>query len=57
MDVDDPRFSKLYTDPRFNIDPTAKEYKETEGTRALIDEKIKRRMKKQKKNNAKGDSW
>ena len=56
MDVDDPRFSKLYTDPRFNIDPTAKEYKETEGTRALIDEKIKRRMKKQKKNNAKGDS-
>ena len=39
----DPRFSAIYDSHVYNIDPSAKEYKKTQGMEAVIKEKIKRR--------------
>lgn len=43
MDVSDTRFADVFNNPLFNIDPSAKEYKKTKGTEALITEKLKRK--------------
>lgn len=40
----DARFSDVYNNPLYNIDPSAPEYKPTKATEALISEKIKRRQ-------------
>ena len=43
INVDDDRFSALYTSHLYNIDPTSPHYKKTKGIETLINEKIKRR--------------
>ncbi len=47
IDVADPRFSDLYKNPLYNIDPSAPEYKKTKATEALIQEKLERRKNKE----------
>ncbi|KAF2671672.1 hypothetical protein BT63DRAFT_422213 [Microthyrium microscopicum] len=42
MNLHDPRFSKLYEDPAFAIDPTNPKFRDTEGMRAILGEKRKR---------------
>ena len=42
----DPRFTDVYDNPLYNIDPSAPAFKKTKATEALIDEKIKRRQEK-----------
>lgn len=46
VDVHDPRLSSLYEDPDFAIDPTSHMFKDTKGTRALLEEKRKRGEKR-----------
>ncbi|XP_053393712.1 ESF1 homolog [Mercenaria mercenaria] len=48
MNVRDPRFSAMYESHLFNIDPSAPEYRKTQGTEAIITEKIKRSGKRDK---------
>ncbi|XP_060581600.1 ESF1 homolog isoform X3 [Ruditapes philippinarum] len=48
VNVADPRFSAMYDSHYFNIDPSAPEYRKTQGTEALITEKIKRSGKRDK---------
>ena len=43
MDVNDPRFSALYTSGQYNLDMTEPAFKKTKGMDALIAEKLKRR--------------
>ncbi|KAL0266630.1 UNVERIFIED_CONTAM: hypothetical protein PYX00_009121 [Menopon gallinae] len=43
IDVNDERFSALYTSHHFNIDPTDPQYKPTKATKELIEEKLRRR--------------
>ncbi|EFA01774.1 ESF1 homolog [Tribolium castaneum] len=43
VDVNDDRFSALFTSHLYNIDPTDPHYKKTKGMERLINEKIKRR--------------
>lgn len=42
VDVEDPRFSALFTSHHFNIDPADPHYRKTKGTEAFINEKLKR---------------
>ena len=42
MQLDDPRFSAVYSSHLYNIDPSAPEYRKTQGTEAMIQEKLKR---------------
>lgn len=43
INVDDQRFSSIYTSHHFNIDPTSSSFKKTKGMDQIIDEKLKRR--------------
>ncbi|KAJ8930344.1 hypothetical protein NQ314_016894 [Rhamnusium bicolor] len=43
VNVQDERFSALFTSHHFNIDPTDSHYKKTRGMETLINEKLKRR--------------
>lgn len=43
VNVDDDRFSALFTSHHYNIDPTDPHYKKTKAIEKLIEEKIKRR--------------
>lgn len=43
MDVDDARFTALFHNPNFNIDPSAPEFKKTKVMDELIQQKIKKR--------------
>ncbi|XP_059471907.1 ESF1 homolog [Neocloeon triangulifer] len=43
VDVEDPRFTALFTSHHFNIDPSNPSFKSTKGTQALVNEKLKRR--------------
>lgn len=45
INVDDERFSALYTSHHFNIDPTDPNFKKTKAMDTLIGEKLKRRPK------------
>lgn len=45
MNLEDNRFAAVYNSRMYNIDPSAPEFKETKGMKALIDEKLKRREK------------
>ncbi|GFS02325.1 ESF1 like protein [Elysia marginata] len=49
LDVEDPRFSALYSSHHFHIDPTAPQFKKTKNMLKLVDEQIKRKSKKDKK--------
>ncbi|VEN63511.1 unnamed protein product [Callosobruchus maculatus] len=44
VNVEDPRFSAIFTSHHYNIDPTDPHYKKTKGMETLINEKIKRRV-------------
>ena len=43
INADDPRFSSIYENPLYNIDPSAPEYKATKSMEILAREKVKRR--------------
>lgn len=45
LDVDDPRFSALYSSHLFHIDPTAPQFKKTKNMEKLVNEQIKRKSK------------
>ena len=40
LDVDDPRFSKIYSSALYNIDPSEPHFKKTKAMESLIDKKI-----------------
>ena len=42
MEVHDPRFTELFENPHYNIDPSAPEFKKTKAVDLLIQEKQKR---------------
>ncbi|KAK0054932.1 ESF1 [Biomphalaria pfeifferi] len=46
LDMEDPRFSALYTSHLFHIDPTAPQFKKTKNMMKLVDEQIKRKKPK-----------
>lgn len=48
INLDDNRFSKIYSNPAFNIDPSAPQFKKTKAMSELVDEKIKRSSEIQK---------
>lgn len=44
VDIDDDRFSKLYTDPTYGIDPTSNQFKvDSDGNKLLLNYQIKKR--------------
>lgn len=43
MDINDPRFSAMYDNPLYNVDPSAPEFKRSKTMEAILDEKVKRR--------------
>ncbi|CAH1997899.1 unnamed protein product [Acanthoscelides obtectus] len=43
VNIEDPRFSAIFTSHHYNIDPTDPHYKKTKGMETLMNEKIKRR--------------
>ncbi|KAF5294248.1 hypothetical protein FQR65_LT10834 [Abscondita terminalis] len=43
INVEDKRFSALYTSHHFNVDPTDPHYKKTKGMEAIVTEKLKRK--------------
>lgn len=45
MDLNDERFADVYKSHLFNIDPSAPEFKNTKGTKSLIEEKLLRRKR------------
>ncbi|KAH0547972.1 hypothetical protein GP486_008286, partial [Trichoglossum hirsutum] len=45
MDVDDPRFSRLWDSHEFAIDPTNPRFRKTEGMRMLLEESRKKRRR------------
>ncbi|KAG8183839.1 hypothetical protein JTE90_025722 [Oedothorax gibbosus] len=51
VDVNDPRFSAIYTSHEFNIDPSDPHFKETDGTKAFVQEKQKRLKNKENPTN------
>ncbi|GFO01184.1 protein esf1 [Plakobranchus ocellatus] len=49
LDMEDPRFSALYSSHHFHIDPTAPQFKKTKNMLKLVDEQIKRKKKQDKR--------
>ena len=43
VDVADPRFAGMYEDPRFHVDPSNPQFKETKAMSALLTERHRRR--------------
>jgi len=43
MDIKDPRFSAIYDNPLYNVDPSAPEFKCSKTMEAILEEKVKRR--------------
>lgn len=52
VDVNDERFSALYTSHHFNIDPTDSHYRKTKGMESLISAKLAKRALNDNENNA-----
>uniref|UniRef100_A0A1Y1KHI4 Uncharacterized protein n=1 Tax=Photinus pyralis TaxID=7054 RepID=A0A1Y1KHI4_PHOPY len=48
INLDDARFSALYSSHHFNVDPTNPHYKKTKGMDAFVTEKLKRRAEGEK---------
>ncbi|XP_013781051.1 ESF1 homolog [Limulus polyphemus] len=48
MDLEDPRFSALFTSHLYNVDPSDTHFKQTKGMDAVIQEKQKRRLEQDK---------
>merc|ERR1712048_842214 len=53
MDVNDQRFSAIFNNPKYNVDPSHPSFKKTKSMAAIIEEKQKRIIKsdKEQKNN------
>ncbi|XP_033733890.1 ESF1 homolog [Pecten maximus] len=49
VDLEDERFTAMYSSHMYNLDPTAPEYKRTKGTEAIVNEKLKRSKQKRDK--------
>jgi len=45
MDINDPRFNAIYENPHYNVDPSAPEFKRSRTMEAILEEKVKRRIK------------
>jgi len=45
VDITDPRFSAIYDNPLYNVDPSAPEFKRSKTMEAILEEKVKRRTK------------
>jgi len=43
VDISDPRFSAIYNNPLYNVDPSAPEFKRSKTMEAILEEKVKRR--------------
>ncbi|KAG5680550.1 hypothetical protein PVAND_010051 [Polypedilum vanderplanki] len=52
INIQDERFSAVFSQPEFNIDPTDPGFKKTKGMEKIIEEKIKRRHNIDKSNNS-----
>ncbi|KAL0246330.1 hypothetical protein GEMRC1_007542 [Eukaryota sp. GEM-RC1] len=50
INLDDDRFSAVYDNPDFSVDPTVPEFKKTEGMTKLMKEKSKRKGKAKEQN-------
>jgi hypothetical protein len=44
MNLNDPRFSAIYSDHKFNIDPSDQSFKKTKLMETLLEEKLKRKL-------------
>merc|ERR1711997_891232 len=49
MDVNDQRFSAIFNNPKYNVDPSHPSFKKTKSMVAIIEEKQKRFIKADKK--------
>ncbi|XP_062865978.1 ESF1 homolog [Trichomycterus rosablanca] len=47
VDVKDPRFQAMFTSHLYNLDPSDPAYKKTKGTRSILEEKQRRREKRE----------
>ncbi|XP_076329221.1 ESF1 homolog isoform X2 [Tachypleus tridentatus] len=56
MDLEDPRFSALFTSHLYNVDPSDTHFKRTKGMDAVIQEKQKRRLEQDKEHQL-GKLW
>lgn len=45
VDINDPRFSAIYDNPLYNVDPSAPEFKRSKTMEAILVEKVKRRTR------------
>lgn len=46
VDINDPRFSAMFDNPLYNVDPSAPEFKRSKTMEAILEEKVKRRTAK-----------
>jgi len=46
VDINDPRFSAMYNNPLYNVDPSAPEFRRSKTMEAILEEKVKRRTAK-----------
>jgi hypothetical protein len=49
VDTKDPRFEAMFVDSQYAMDPTSSDFLPTAGSRALLEERGKRRMRMAKK--------
>ncbi|KAL1991187.1 hypothetical protein VTN49DRAFT_5691 [Thermomyces lanuginosus] len=56
IDVNDPRFARLYDSHEFAIDPTNPKFRNTSGMRALLEETRKRRRKREEAEEENGEA-
>lgn len=54
--VNDPRFEKIFSDPKFAIDPTAPEFSNTQGMKDVLKAKRERKKRARTKTNPALDS-
>ena len=45
VNIYDPRFSAIYDNPLYNVDPSAPEFKRSKTMEAILDEKVKRQTR------------
>merc|ERR1712025_99615 len=55
MDFEDQRFSAIFNNPKYNVDPSHPSFKKTKSMAAIIEEKQKRFIKADKEENRDGE--